>query len=210
MRKLLIATHNQGKVREYRELLADLPVEVTFLDELGITTEVDETGESFAENAVLKALGYAEMTGLWTWADDSGLEVDALNGEPGIYSARYGGLPSDQARYTYLLERLTDVPADQRAARFRCVVALALPDGDAFTASGVIEGAIVSAPRGHNGFGYDPIFQIEWSDLTMAELSPELKNSISHRAKAARSARRILMTLLEELGTPDEEPDRAG
>lgn len=210
MRKLLIATHNQGKVREYRELLADLPVEVTFLDELGITTEVDETGESFAENAVLKALGYAEMTGLWTWADDSGLEVDALNGEPGIYSARYGGLASDQARYTYLLERLADVPADQRAARFRCVVALALPDGDAFTASGVIEGAIVSAPRGHNGFGYDPIFQIEWSDLTMAELSPELKNSISHRAKAARSARRILMTLLEELGTPDEEPDRAG
>lgn len=210
MRKLLIATHNQGKVREYRELLADLPVEVTFLDELGITTEVDETGESFAENAVLKALGYAEMTGLWTWADDSGLEVDALNGEPGIYSARYGGLASDQARYTYLLERLADVPADQRAARFRCVVALALPDGDAFTASGVIEGAIVSAPRGHNGFGYDPIFQIEWSDLTMAELSPELKNSISHRAKAARSARRILMTLLEELDTPDEEPDRAG
>lgn len=210
MRKLLIATHNQGKVREYRELLADLPVEVTFLDELGITTEVDETGESFAENAVLKALGYAEMTGLWTWADDSGLEVDALNGEPGIYSARYGGLASDQARYTYLLERLADVPADQRAARFRCVVALALPDGDAFTASGVIEGAIVSAPRGHNGFGYDPIFQIEWSDLTMAELSSELKNSISHRAKAARSARRILMTLLEELDTPDEEPDRAG
>jgi len=210
MRKLLIATHNQGKVREYRELLADLPVEVTFLDELGITTEVDETGESFAENAVLKALGYAEMTGLWTWADDSGLEVDALNGEPGIYSARYGGLASDQARYTYLLERLADVPADQRAARFRCVVALALPDGDAFTASGVIEGAIVSAPRGHNGFGYDPIFQIEWSDLTMAELSPELKNSISHRAKAARSARRILMTLLEELDAPDEEPDQAG
>ncbi len=205
MRKLLIATHNQGKVREYRELLADLPVEVTFLDELGITTEIEETGESFAENAVLKALGYAEMTGLWTWADDSGLEVDALNGEPGIFSARYGGLQDDQARYTYLLERLADVPAGQRAARFRCVVALALPDGDAFTASGVIEGSIVTAPRGGNGFGYDPIFQIEWSDLTMAELSPELKNSISHRAKAARSARRILMTLLEELDGPQDD-----
>ncbi len=205
MRKLLIATHNQGKVREYRELLADLPVEVTFLDELGITTEIEETGESFAENAVLKALGYAEMTGLWTWADDSGLEVDALNGEPGIFSARYGGLQDDQARYTYLLERLANVPAGQRAARFRCVVALALPDGDAFTASGVIEGSIVTAPRGGNGFGYDPIFQIEWSDLTMAELSPELKNSISHRAKAARSARRILMTLLEELDGPQDD-----
>jgi XTP/dITP diphosphohydrolase len=205
MRKLLIATHNQGKVREYRELLADLPVEVTFLDELGITAEVEETGESFAENAVLKALGYAEMTGLWTWADDSGLEVDALNGEPGVYSARYGGLPDDQTRYTYLLERLADVPAGQRAARFRCVVALALPDGDAFTASGAIEGSIVTAPRGGNGFGYDPIFQIEWSDLTMAELSPELKNSISHRAKAARSARRILMTLLEELDGPQDD-----
>ena len=106
MRKLLIATHNQGKVREYRELLADLPVDVTYLDEVGITTEVAETGESFAENAVLKALGYAEMTGLWTWADDSGLEVDVLGGEPGIYSARYGGLQGEQERYNYLLARL--------------------------------------------------------------------------------------------------------
>ena len=171
-------------MREYRELLADLPLEVTFLDELGITTEIDETGESFAENAVLKALGYAEMTGLWTWADDSGLEVDALNGEPGIFSARYGGLQDDQARYTYLLERLADVPAGQRAARFRCVVALALPAGDAFTASGAIEGPIVTGPRGRNGFGYDPISQIEWSDLPMAELSPEPKTSIDPRANA--------------------------
>ena len=208
MRKLLIATHNQGKVREYRELLADLPVDVTYLDEVGITTEVAETGESFAENAVLKALGYAEMTGLWTWADDSGLEVDVLGGEPGIYSARYGGLQGEQERYNYLLARLADVPDAQRAARFRCVVALALPDGDAFTASGAIEGTIAHAPRGSNGFGYDPIFEIEHSNLTLAEISSELKNAISHRAKAARSARRILLTLLAELGEDDEAQDR--
>lgn len=204
MRKLLIATHNQGKVREYRELLADLPVEVTFLDEMGITTEVEETGESFAENAVLKALGYAEMTGLWTWADDSGLEVDALGGEPGIYSARYGNLLSEQERYNYLLARLIAVPDGQRAARFRCVIALALPDGDAFTASGALEGAITFAPRGTNGFGYDPVFQIEHSNLTLAEISPEIKNAISHRARAAATARRVLMTLLETLGEDDE------
>ncbi len=204
MRRLLIATHNQGKVREYRELLADLPVEVTFLDEMGITTEVEETGESFAENAVIKALGYAEMSGLWTWADDSGLEVDALGGEPGIYSARYGDLPSEQERYNYLLARLADVPDGQRAARFRCVIALAMPDGDAFTASGALEGVITYAPRGTNGFGYDPVFQIEHSNLTLAEISSELKNAISHRARAARTARRVLMTLIEALGEDDE------
>ncbi len=200
MRKLLIATHNQGKLREYRELLADLPLEVVSLAEQGITYEAPETGESFTENAVLKALDYSELTGLWTWADDSGLEVDALNGEPGIYSARYGGMDSEEARYQLLLERLADVPQSQRTARFRCTVAIALPDGDAFTAMGTVEGSIATAPRGQHGFGYDPVFVIENSDLTMAEISAELKNAISHRAKAARTARRMLMTLLSELG----------
>lgn len=204
MRKLLVATHNRGKVREYRELLADLPLEVTWLDELGITTEIEESGESFAENAVLKALGYAEMTGLWTWADDSGLEVDALNGEPGIFSARFGGRSSDEERTAYLLQRLEATPPADRTARFRCVVALALPDGDAFTAAGAIEGSIAQAPRGRNGFGYDPVFIIQQSDMTLAEASPELKNAISHRGKAARTARRILTTLLAELGDSDE------
>lgn len=207
MRKLLIATHNQGKLREYRELLADLPLEVVSLAEQGVTHEVPEVGESFTENAVLKALDYAEMTGLWTWADDSGLEVDALNGEPGIYSARYGGLDSEEARYQLLLERLVDVPPAQRTARFRCTVAIALPDGDAFTAMGTIEGLIASAPRGSQGFGYDPVFVIENSDLTMAEISPELKNAISHRAKASRTARRILLTLLNELGGDESAND---
>ncbi len=203
MRKLLIATHNQGKLREYRELLADLPLEVVSLAEQGITHEAPETGESFAENAVLKALEYAEMTGLWTWADDSGLEVDALQGEPGIHSARYGGLDSDEARYQLLLTRLGDLPDGQRTARFRCTVAIALPDGDAFTAMGTIEGIIAAAPRGSNGFGYDPVFVIANSDMTMAEISPELKNAISHRAKAARTARRMLMTLLKEVGSTE-------
>ena len=171
-------------MREYRELLADLPVDVTYLDEVGITTEVAEAGESFAENAVLKALGYAEMTGLWTWADDSGLEVDVLGGEPGIYSARYGGLQGEQERYNYLLARLADVPDAQRAARFRCVVALAFPDGDAFTASGAIEGTIAHAPRGSNGFGYDPLFWVAEQQCSSAELTPAEKNQLSYRARA--------------------------
>ena len=204
MRKLLIATHNQGKLGEYRELLADLPLQVVSLAEQGITYEAPETGQSFTENAVLKALAYAEMTGLWTWADDSGLEVDALNGEPGIYSARYGGLDSEEARYRLLLERLGDVPPAQRTARFRCTVAIALPAGEAFTAMGTIEGTIAAAPRGSQGFGYDPVFVIENSNLTMAEISSELKNAISHRGRATRTARRILMTLLEELGAEDD------
>ena len=124
-RKLLVATHNPGKVREYRELLADLPLEVTYLDAEGITLDVDETGTTFAENAMLKATTYARLTGLWTWADDSGLEVDALGGAPGVYSARYAGSGArDADRYRKLLDALAGVPWDRRTARFRCTVAL--------------------------------------------------------------------------------------
>ena len=130
-RKLLVATHNPGKVREYQTLLADLPLEVTYLDAEGITLEVEETGHTFAENAVLKATTYARASGLWTWADDSGLEVDALDGAPGVYSARYAGPgASDADRYRKLLDALTGVPWARRTARFRCVVALATPAGE--------------------------------------------------------------------------------
>lgn len=202
MKKLLIATHNQGKVKEYRALLADLPLEVTCLDAEGITTEVAETGRTFEENAVLKAHSYARLSGLLTWADDSGLEVDALQGEPGIHSARYGApqARSDQDRYQLLLQRLQAVPEEARRARFRCVVALATPEGRVATAEGVCEGRIARMPRGHHGFGYDPVFLVAETGYqrTMAELDPAEKNRISHRGRAARRAKRILAQWLAQ------------
>ena len=193
MRKLLVATHNQGKVREYRELLADLPLEITYLDAEGITFEVEETGATFEENATLKARAYAESTGLWTWADDSGLEVDALDGAPGVRSARYAGPgASDADRYRKLLDALTGVPWERRTARFRCTVAVCAPDGQVRTAEGECPGIIAFGPAGQNGFGYDPVFYLpEWG-CTMAQLPPELKNQISHRARAAKAAAGIL------------------
>jgi XTP/dITP diphosphohydrolase len=197
MRKLLVATHNQGKIREYRALLADLPLEVTWLDEAGVTHEVDETGFTFAENASLKAETYARLTGLWTWADDSGLEVDALGGRPGVYSARYGGPGlTDRDRYLKLLEELRQVPPAQRTARFHCVVALALPGGPVYCAEGSVEGLIVDQPRGLEGFGYDPVFFVPEYGATMAELLPAIKNRISHRALAAAGAAKLLSVLL--------------
>ncbi len=195
--KLLIATHNQGKVREYRALLADLPIQVTYLDEVGIEMEVAETGQTFAENARLKALSYARLSGLWTWADDSGLEVDALGGAPGIHSARYAGVgATDADRYRKLLDALAGVPWDKRTARFRCVVALATPDGQIHLAEGVCEGVIAFGPAGSNGFGYDPVFYLPDRGLTMAQLPPEVKNEISHRGRAARAAKALLMALM--------------
>ncbi len=198
--KLLVATHNPGKVSEYRELLAGLPLEVTYLDAEGVTLEVDETGATFAENAILKATAYARATGLWTWADDSGLEVDALGGAPGVYSSRYAGPgASDADRYRKLLDALAGVPWDRRTARFRCTVALArhvpgtseVPgtgDGQIHTTEGVCEGIIAFGPAGRNGFGYDPVFYLPELAATMAQLEPEMKNRISHRGRAARAA----------------------
>ena len=196
--KLLIATHNQGKVREYRALLSDLPLEVTFLDAEGVAFEAEETGQTFADNAILKARAYAAHTGLLTWADDSGLEVDALGGAPGVLSARYGApaARNDAQRYQLLLDRLTGVSdPSQRSARFRCVVAIAWPDGRVITADGACEGRIAHAPRGEHGFGYDPIFLVADFDYqqTMAELDPALKNQVSHRGRAALAARAALV-----------------
>ena len=199
MRKLLVATHNAGKVREYRQLLADLPLEVTYLDEEGVDFDVEETGKSFTENAVQKATAYAEATGLWTWADDSGLEVDALDGAPGVYSARYAGPgASDRDRYLKLIDELRSIGDAPRTARFRCVVAICLPDGEAHTTDGRVEGLIIDEPRGDGGFGYDPIFYLPDRDATMAELSQETKNQISHRGQAARAADLLLARLLEQ------------
>jgi len=198
MRKLLVATHNAGKVREYRQLLADLPLEVTYLDEEGVDFDVEETGESFTENAVQKATAYAEATGLWTWADDSGLEVDALDGAPGIRSSRYAGPgASDEDRYRKVLRELDGVPWEARTARFRCVVAITTLEGEVRSAPGRCEGIIGFEPRGSHGFGYDPVFFLPQFDRTMAELSPEVKNRISHRARAAQEAKKLLREMLD-------------
>lgn len=201
-RKLLVATHNAGKVREYRELLAELPLAVTYLDAEGVALEVEESGQTFAENALLKATTYARATGLWTWADDSGLEVDALGGAPGICSARYAGAAaSDADRYRKLLDALTGVPWARRTARFRCVVALATPDGVTRTSEGVCEGIIAFGPTGNNGFGYDPVFYLPDRGQTMAQLPAEVKNAISHRGRAARAAQALLAEMLQADGS---------
>jgi XTP/dITP diphosphohydrolase len=188
-RKLLVATRNPGKVREYKQLLRDIPFEVTSLEQVGVMDEVEETGGSFEENACIKARTYADLSGLLTLADDSGLEVDALGGAPGVRSARYGGTgASDEDRVALLLENLKDVAWEDRTGRFRCVIAIACPSGEVKTVTGVVEGFIQYEPMGANGFGYDPIFYLPHLALTTAELSLEEKNSLSHRAQAARKA----------------------
>ena len=187
--KLLVATRNAGKLRELTELLGDVPCDLVSLNDVGIDYEVDETGSTFDENAALKAETYCQLSGLNTLADDSGLEVDALGGEPGVRSARYAGPDaSDADRVALLLAKLADTPHAARTARFRCVIAIAAPGEDVELHSGYCEGRIVSRPRGENGFGYDPIFEFPDLGLTMAELPIRLKNSLSHRALAARSA----------------------
>ena len=195
--KLLIATRNLGKLREYEQLLAGLPLSLTYLGDEGITHEVEESGETFAENAMLKAQEYGCVSGLLTLADDSGLEVDALDGDPGVRSSRYAGPGADdEDRYRLLLERMQGVPWDERGARFRCVIAIAEPDGDTYTAGGTCEGVIALGPQGDYGFGYDPVFYVPAYDRTMAQLPPEVKNRISHRARAAHEIRGILERIL--------------
>lgn len=194
--KLLIATNNRGKRDEYALLLDGLDLELVVPSDLGLELEVAETGETYAENALLKARAFAQASGLLTLADDSGLEVDALDGGPGVYSARYGGASlSDEDRYWLLVRNLDPLPPSQRSARFCCVIALVWPSGREVTVEGACEGRITRGPRGTNGFGYDPVFWVIERGCTMAELSPEVKNTISHRARAAAHARRILAHL---------------
>ena len=197
--KLLLATNNKGKVREYKSLLRGIPYEIVTPAELGITAEVDEAGGSFEENAGLKATALAAESGLLSLADDSGLEVDALGGEPGVLSARYAGEgTSDTERIDYLLARLKDVSEEKRTARFRCVIAIAAPDGRVEFCEGECRGFITREPRGNNGFGYDPVFYLPELGKTMAELPTEEKNKISHRARAAEKAREVLMKIARE------------
>jgi XTP/dITP diphosphohydrolase len=194
--RLLIATRNEGKLKEYEPLLAGLPVMLTYLTREGINHDVEETGNTFTENAVHKAEEYARISGLLTLADDSGLEVDALGGEPGVHSARYAGTDAtDRDRYLLLLEKTRDIPEENRSARFRCVIAVAEPRGTTYTSEGVCEGVIAFSPEGSHGFGYDPVFFMPEYGKTMAQLPDETKNRVSHRARAARGIRPVLERL---------------
>ena len=190
MKKLVIATKNSGKVQEIVDALADLPFEVVSLQDYPDAPDVEETGASFAENAILKAVAYADFTGELTLADDSGLEVDALDGAPGVFSSRYA--PTVPQRNAKLLDAMKNVPDDRRAARFRCVVAIVEPGGTARTCEDSVEGVVSREPAGTGGFGYDPIFYIPSLGKSMAELSFVEKNAISHRGKALKKARKLL------------------
>lgn len=190
---LVVATRNRGKFREIAAILGDWPGSLRSLEEFPGLPEAVEDGPTLAENALKKARWVAAQTGLPALADDSGLEVEALEGAPGVHSARFGGPGlTDAERNGLLLEQLREVPSEQRRARFRCVVALVLPDGREWSAEGTCEGQITLEPVGTCGFGYDPIFEVAGWGRTMAELPLEVKNTLSHRARALRALRQLL------------------
>lgn len=194
MKKLLLASNNKGKLRELRAILAELPLEIVTPADIGLNLEVDEDGATYAENAVKKALAFQRASGLTCLADDSGLEVDALGGAPGLYSARYSSKPgaTDADRRAFLLQNLADKPRPWMA-RFRATVAIAGSDGSVQIAEGTCPGEIIPEERGIGGFGYDPIFLLDGLTQTMAELPEETKNRLSHRARAVQAARPILL-----------------
>ncbi|MFR1114478.1 MAG: XTP/dITP diphosphatase [Blautia sp.] len=194
MKKIIFATGNEGKMREIRRILSDLDVEVLSLKEAGIHADIVEDGKSFRENAIIKAKAVCQWTGEVVLADDSGLEIDYLNGEPGIYSARYlGEDTSYRIKNQNLIDRLEGVSDENRTARFVCVIAAVYPDGTVKTARGTMEGVIGYEERGENGFGYDPIFFLPEYGCSSAELSMEEKNKISHRGKALRAIKEVLL-----------------
>jgi len=198
VKKLLVATSNPGKLREVRAMLLELGVGVVSLDDIPAIEEATEDGDTFDANARKKAIHYARASRLWTLADDSGLEVYALGGAPGVYSARYAGEKgNDQANNAKLIQNLAKTPPDKRTARFRCAMALANPRKVVATSSGAMEGMIVDSPRGHNGFGYDPHFFIADRQMTAAELPPEEKNRISHRARALAAIRPQIVAFVD-------------
>lgn len=195
--KVLLATQNLGKVRELQGLLQGEEIEVISLRDIANWEEVEETGETFAENAALKARAAAECTGLVSLADDSGLEVDALHGAPGVYSARYAGEPKDDERNNEkLLKELKGVAEEERTGRFRCALVIATPKGEEYLTEGTVEGQILGERRGDGGFGYDPLFFLPDFNRTMAELNVHEKNKVSHRAQAFEKAIPILRELL--------------
>lgn len=199
MKQLLIATNNKGKIKELQDLLKDTGIQLVTPQQIGIDLDVIEDGGTYAENAAKKAIAFAESSGLISLADDSGLEVDALNGAPGLYSARYGspdgGKLSDAERRAFLIRNLQDMPRPW-TARFHATIAVAVPNGETHLAEGFCEGEIIPEERGTGGFGYDPIFLLSELGKTMAELSMKEKNRLSHRARAVMNARGILEMLL--------------
>lgn len=190
MKKVIFATGNEGKMKEIREILGDLDIQLFSLKDAGITADIEENGNSFEENAVIKATAIRDLTGEIVLADDSGLEIDYLNKEPGIYSARYMGEDTSyHIKNANLIERLDGVPDEKRTARFVCAIAAAFPDGTVRTVRAAMEGRIGYEEKGENGFGYDPIFYLPEYGCSSAELSMEEKNKISHRGKALRAIR---------------------
>ena len=202
---LVMASRNPGKIRELRQILADLDLNLVGLDDFPELPEISEEGTTFAENAAAKAREVVRLTQLPALADDSGLEVGVLGGRPGVFSARYAQdrtapvAPTDADNWGKLLEEMRDLPSEQRQARFVCAIALALPDGRLFEARGECAGRIALSPQGTQGFGYDPVFWVEEYGATMAQLGPEVKNRISHRARALAALREILVALREDL-----------
>ncbi len=195
-KKIIFATGNEGKMREIRMILADMDCQVMSMKEADVKADIVEDGKTFTENAVIKAKTIMELTGQMAMADDSGLEIDYLNKEPGIYSARYLGEDTPyETKNRILLERLAGIPKEQRTARFVCAIACAMPDGRILTTEGTMEGYIGWESRGENGFGYDPIFYLEEFDCSSAQLTPEQKNQVSHRGKALRNMKELLKEL---------------
>lgn len=194
--KFVLASHNRGKLKEMQEILGQLGVEVVLQSDLGLDLEPEENGTTFAENAAIKAKAVMEASGLPAIADDSGLCVDALNGAPGVWSARYGGLDDDAARYRLLLNNLRG--ATNRAAHFHCTVVCCFPNGDVVTAQGDCPGTIAFVPMGEGGFGYDPVFFVPEKRKTFAQLSAEEKNAISHRGNALRAFAAELQKYMEK------------
>ena len=182
--KVILASKNQHKLTELSAILSQLGFEIALESEYGLDLDVEETGTTFEENSFLKADAVMKASGLPVLADDSGLMVDALDGAPGVYSARYGHKASDKERTAYLLENMKDVPEERRGAKFVCVITCLFPDGRKIVARGECPGVIARAPHGENGFGYDPVFYLPELGMTYAELPSEQKNAISHRARA--------------------------
>ena len=196
MHTLLMATSNVHKLEEYRAIFASLPFRLLSLNDIQLDLDVEETGTTFAENAVLKARAWANASGMLSLSDDSGLEIDALGGAPGVLSARFAGRETSyEERFRLILEKMAGLPAEKRTARFCCAIAIAQPSGDVRVVEDSLEGEIATSPRGTAGFGYDPIFLVPELGKTFAELPPDVKNRISHRGRAARKARALLEAL---------------
>ncbi|WP_042474898.1 XTP/dITP diphosphatase [Bacillus ndiopicus] len=195
-KQVVIATKNKGKAKDFEALFTPLGYEVLTMFDVAPDMEIEETGTTFEENAILKAEALATSLQMLVIADDSGLAVDALNGEPGVYSARYAGDHDDEANIVKVLEKLQGVPEEQRTARFCCALAVAGPKLKTYTVFGTCEGVILQEKRGTNGFGYDPIFYVPNLQRAMAELSPEEKGAISHRGNAIRKLADVLPTLI--------------